>query len=58
MRLLLMFFFAVIYLTLMTGCGGGIIISTVPIGAGLAIIGLAMIIAAWIRSLFGGDDEA
>ena len=41
--------------TLLSGCGAGIVISTVPIGAGLAIIGLAMVIAAWIRSLFGGE---
>ena len=58
MQIYLMIFCAVLVLGLMTGCGGGIIISTVPIGAGLAIIGLAMVIAAWIRSLFGGDDEA
>ena len=41
---------------LLTGCGEAVMISTVPIGAGLAIIGLAMVIAAWIRSLFGGGE--
>ena len=59
MRMMLMLFFAVIYLSLLTGCGGGagIVISMVPVGVGLAVIGLGMVISAFIRSLLGGGEE-
>jgi hypothetical protein len=57
MKMLLLLILATLYLTLMTGCAGAIVISTVPIGAGLAVIGLAILIAVWIRSLFGGDEN-
>ena len=43
---------------LLSGCGGSSAPDLGPVGAGLSVIGLGIVIAALIRSIFrGGGDK-
>ncbi|MCC5850270.1 MAG: hypothetical protein JJU29_19470 [Verrucomicrobia bacterium] len=33
-----------------------VVVDTSPIGSGLAVIGIGLVLAAWITSLFGGQE--
>lgn len=51
-------FIAILFVASLSGCSRSAV-DTLPIGGGLAVIGLALVVAAIINTLAGkgGDDE-
>ncbi len=49
-----------VFALLLAACdgGGGVHVDTSPVGSGLAVIGVGIVLAAWVGALFGkGGDQ-